>query len=129
VKEVAGGLRSTRSESYWLETLFPACHYRRLMSATQRIEHPARVVLYARRISYVETGQATGYSASYIDQVLNGRVPVSPEFARRLSAFLDLPPEELFALEEDVEEPRPRSSAPRSTRRRVTRSPRRSSAS
>jgi transcriptional regulator with XRE-family HTH domain len=80
-------------------------------------------VLFSRRITYVQAAKACHYSTSYVDQVLNGRVPASAEFVRRMATFLGLPPDQLFVLDEEAE--KPRSVAPRSTRRRVTPMPRR----
>jgi len=94
------------------------------MGYMQRVEHPIRLVLYSRRIRFTEAAAACEYHPAWVEAVINGRVPPSAEFMRRMSAFLDLPVGDLFVQEEEDDEPRPRSAAPKSTRRRLVRTPR-----
>ncbi len=67
-----------------------------------RAEHPIRVLLFARRIPRRQLAEAIGYGERYVENVVNGRMAVTGEFARRCSQHLGMPVEELFAgLKED----------------------------
>ena len=66
------------------------------MAVRNRVEHPIRLILAARRISYTNLAHLCGYSPAYIEAVCNGRTAVTDEFARRASQALDLPPDQLF---------------------------------
>jgi transcriptional regulator with XRE-family HTH domain len=61
---------------------------------------PALAVMRMRRITNREAAQGTGYTRTWVGLVLNGHRRASPEFRRKLAAFLDLPAVALFRDDE-----------------------------
>jgi lambda repressor-like predicted transcriptional regulator len=57
---------------------------------------PIAGVLRMRGTSQRELSRESGYSETWISQVVRGRVSPSPRFRRVIAACLDLPPEALF---------------------------------
>lgn len=62
----------------------------------ERKAHPARGLLAVQQRPLTDVADATGYCAPYVGRVLNKRLPATPEFRRRLSAYLGRPEAELF---------------------------------
>jgi transcriptional regulator with XRE-family HTH domain len=73
------------------------------LDEAQRPQHPVRVLVFSRRLTYRQFAADIGYSQRYVESVLNGRTPVTAEFARRSSVHLGMPAEELFAFADDRE--------------------------
>lgn len=57
---------------------------------------PAHELLRAKRIRQAEAAQFTTRSNGYVSEVLRGSLAPDPAFVDALSAFLELPPDELF---------------------------------
>ncbi|GAB3820198.1 transcriptional regulator with XRE-family HTH domain [Kribbella italica] len=64
--------------------------------ATPRGVQPAKAVLVLRGITIRHAAAQTDYDRNYVGAVLNGRMVPGPKFKRRMSAFLELPEDELF---------------------------------
>lgn len=65
-----------------------------------RSPHPARAVLAMRGITNRALADALGYCEGWTCRVLRGRDAASPEFKRRLAAYLGEPADELFHPED-----------------------------
>lgn len=70
------------------------------MQETRTRAHPARGILAVEHRPIREVAEATGYCPAYVGRVLSGRMPLTAEFRRRLTAFLGRPEDELFDLED-----------------------------
>jgi transcriptional regulator with XRE-family HTH domain len=64
---------------------------------------PALAVMRMRRIKSCEAAQGTGYTRTWVSLVLNGHRRPSPEFRRKLAAYLDLPEAALFRDDEPAD--------------------------
>ncbi len=64
--------------------------------ALEQRAHPARGLLAVEQRPLTDVAEATGYCAPYVGRVLNKRLPATPEFRRRLAAYLGRSETELF---------------------------------
>ena len=69
---------------------------------SRRRTPPTRAMLWLQASGQrqADFAAATGWTPSYISQVLRGVTPPSPNFKSQLSVFLGIPSERLFEVEE-----------------------------
>lgn len=64
--------------------------------------HPVKGELAVRGIRLEHAARSTGYNGQYFRRVVGGAASASPEFRRRVAAWLELPESLLFVEDEQL---------------------------